>query len=125
MKRVLAILLVLVMITAACTDKAGEVSTTVPVGTTTSSTLPSTTATTEAPPAVSISSMIPGSPGAFAPFELIPLVGDGSAYPGPALPATLEGVLKPDSVTLDPEVAATLLAQGFVVVPDGYRQFQH
>jgi hypothetical protein len=125
MKRVLTLLLVLVMITVACTDKAEEASTTVPVGTTTASTLPSTTATTEAPPAVSISSVIPGSPGAFAPFELIPLVGDGSAYPGPALPATLEGVLKPDSVTLDPEVAATLLAQGFVVVPDGYRQFQH
>ena len=128
MKQVLAMLMVLVMITAACTDKAEETSTTSPVGTTTTSTLPSTittTATTEAPPEVSISSMIPGSPGAFAPFELIPLMGDGSAYPGPTLPATTAGVLKPEWLTLDPEVVETLLAQGFVVVPDGYRQFQH
>ncbi len=50
---------------------------------------------------------------------------DGSTYPGPALPKTLEDVVKPEWLLIDPDVASTLLAQGFVVTPDGYRQFQH
>jgi len=69
--------------------------------------------------------MVPGSPGAFASFEIVPLLEDGSVYPGPSLPSSIEGVLKPGWLTPEPEVAATLLTQGFVVIPDGYRQFQH
>ena len=69
--------------------------------------------------------MAPGSPAAFAPFELVPLLGDDAIYPGPGLPETLEDVVKPDWLLIDPDVASTLLKQGFVVAPDGYRQFQH
>jgi hypothetical protein len=126
MKRVIIVLVVLTMIAAACTEKADETTATPPpttAPTTTSGS--SSTTTTEAPPVGITSGLVPGSPGAFAPFELIPLLDEESAYPGPALPTTLEGVLKPEWLNLEPEVAATLLAQGFVVVPDGYRQFQH
>ncbi|MDH3261724.1 MAG: DUF3160 domain-containing protein [Acidimicrobiia bacterium] len=124
MKRVLIVLIVLAMITAACTDKADETTTT--GSATTSTTLgPSTTTTVEARPPAVVSDMVPGSPGAFASFDLIPLLDDGSVYPGPSLPETIDAVLKPEWLTLAPDVAAALLAQGFVIVPDGYRQFQH
>ena len=127
MKRVFIVLLVLAMVTAACTEKGGETSTSSSTATpsTTSPVLPSTTAPTDAPPTVLTSGMLPGSPGAFAPFALVPLLGDVPTYPGPGLPDSLGGVLKPDWLTLEPQVAATLLEQGFVVAPDGYRQFQH
>ena len=130
MKRVLSILLVLAMITAACTEKAAETTTTPPATPTTATTStavtgPQTTTTTQAQPSVVLSGSVPGTPGAFASFEIVPLIDDGSVYPGPARPSSIEGVLKPEWLTLDPEVAAALLAQGFVVVPDGYKQFQH
>ena len=126
MKRVLVFLLVMAMVAAACTDKDGDTtssSSPEPISPTSSVEPPTTP--TDAPPTVFAGGMLPGSPGAFAPFELVPLVGDLPAYPGPGLPTSLEGVLKPEWLTLDPEVAETLLAQGFVVAPDGYRQFQH
>jgi hypothetical protein len=69
--------------------------------------------------------MLPGSPGAFATFELVPLLGDGDVYRGPPLPDTLDGVVTPGGLAIEPDMAATLLEQGFVVVPAEYRQFQH
>ena len=126
MKRVLIVLVILAVSAAACTEKADETTTTPPLTTAPTTTSgSSSTTTTEAPPVGITSGLVPGSPGAFAPFELVPLRDEESAYPGPALPAGLDGVLKPEWLTLEPEVAAALLAQGFVVVPDGYRQFQH
>lgn len=125
MKRVLVVLLVLAVVAAACTEKGGEttVSSLPEPLSTTSAVAPSTTTSPGDPPTAA--GMLPGSPGAFAPFELFPLLDDLPVYPGPALPASLEGVLKPGWLTLEPDVAATLLSQGFVVAPDGYRQFQH
>ena len=127
MRRVFVVLMALAMITAACTDEADETTTTSSTTPSTSltTTRPAATTTTQVPPTPIASGLVPGSPGAFASFEIVPLLGDGSTYPGPSLPATIGGVLKPEGLTLEPEVAATLLAQGFVVVPDGYRQFQH
>jgi hypothetical protein len=128
MKRAFVILMVLAMITAACTEKAEETTTTLPAGaTTTATTGPEspTTSTTQAQPTVAISGSAPGAPGAFASFEIVPLIDDGSVYQGPSRPSSIEGVLKPGWLTIEPEVAAALLAQGFVVVPDGYKQFQH
>ena len=133
MKRVLVVAMALAMVAAACTDKAVETTTTPHTTTTPPTTAPTstttavspTTTTTGAPPEAIGSHMVPGSPGAFASFEIVPLLEDGSVYPGPSLPSSIEGVLKPGWLTLEPEVAATLLTQGFVVIPDGYRQFQH
>ena len=127
MKRVFVVLMVLAMITAACTQKVEETTTLPPVPTTatTTSPEPETTTTTGAQGSPVVSGLVPGSPGAFAPFEIVPLIGDASTYPGLSLPSSIEGVLKPEWLTLEPEVAASLLAQGFVVVPDGYKQFQH
>jgi hypothetical protein len=131
-KRILVVLIVLAMVTAACTNKADETTTTLslttstnPVSSTTTTGPQTTTTTTEAPPSAVLSGLAPGSPGPFASFEIVPLLGDESTYSGPSLPTAIDGVLKPEWLTLEPEVAATLLAQGFVVVPDGFRQFQH
>ena len=131
MKRVFITLMVLAMITAACTEKAEETTTTLPAAPTTTATTSTTspesptTTTTQAQPTVVTPGSVPGAPGAFAAFEIVPLIDGGFAYPGPTRPSSIDGVLKPDWLTLDDEVAAALLAQGFVVVPDGYKQFQH
>lgn len=131
MKQIFVVLMVFAMIVASCTDKTQETSTTPSTtqstsrSSSTTGTLPPTTTIAEGPPLDSVTGMVPGSPGAFASLPIVPLIEDGPAYPGPSLPATIDGVLKPDWLTLEPEISTTLLAQGFVVVPDGYRQFQH
>jgi hypothetical protein len=63
----------------------------------------------------------------FGEYELVPLLGDETAYAGPATPDSLEGVTMTEQVEglLTPEARAKLEGQGFVVVPEEFRLFHH
>ncbi len=119
-RRYLVVMLVLAMAAGACTRGEAEPTTTTVPTTTTTPAVTTTTVQTEALPAGFRPRPLP----AFAFFEEIPLL-EGGSYPGPGLPDSLAGVLKPVWLTIEPAAAATLLQNGFVVVPADYRQFQH
>ena len=63
----------------------------------------------------------------FAPYELVPLLGDETPYAGPATPTSLDGVAMTEQVDglLTPEARAKLAEQGFVIVPEEFRLFHH
>lgn len=122
MRRWLAALVVLALIAAACTET-GETTTSQGEVTSTTGPIDATTTTIVAPSPVA--GLQPRSVGAFASFELIPLLLDDPPYPGPATPSSIEGIYMPPSAQfdLDPAAVDTLESQGFVVVPGSARLF--
>lgn len=129
MRRILALLVSLAMLTAACGRQAEPTTTTAPPSTTTSpaptttTTAPATTTTTAAGGDAEGPTMQPRLVEAFAPFEAIPLIVDSPPYAGPPTPTSIDGVFIAPSrlFELDEAAIATLESQGFVVIPGDNR----
>ncbi len=135
MRRCAVIGLVAALIAAACsssatdaTAEAGdaattEIETTQPTTSTTSTTIVETT--TMADDVVVLTDGQPRTVEAFADFEAVPLR-SGGTYAGPATPRTLDDILIAyvlRDALVDPSVATTLAANGFVIVPGYHRLF--
>ncbi len=137
MKRLLSVVAVLALIAAACTGDGGAspTSTTLPPTTSTTTaattTAPATTTTTTSPPVTSTTVpadwAIPASLqlGTFGSYRAVPLA-ISSTYPGPPLPASLDGVLVAESLAryIDMSgVREALLNHGFVIIPEENKHF--
>lgn len=124
MRRWLAALTALALITAACvgTD-AGE--TTTEPSAETSTTAPSSSTSEPTTVIPSASGLQPRVVDAFAEFDGIPLVLDDPPYQGPSTPGSIQGIYLPASFQfdLDPAAIEVLEDQGFVVVPGDSRLF--
>lgn len=131
MKRWAAIFMVAAMFAGACSSTSSDSTTTSPatsMATTTTTQGTSTTrapTTSEPPSPVSLTGARPRAVEAFAEFTAIPLLETGS-YDGPSTPTRLDEVLVAAALRAeleDPAVAATLAANGFVIVPGFGRLF--
>ncbi len=110
--------------TSGTTTTQAQPSTTAAMVTTTMVT-PTTTTTTLAE-ALSLQTAQPRRVDPFAEFTAVPLLDDSVAYAGPATPTTLDDVLVAGALRpalQEPGVAATLAANGFVIVPGFDRLF--
>jgi hypothetical protein len=128
MKRLWIFGVAFALLAAACTSSSEDTTTTssLPPTTATTSTtapattstapLPTTTTTATQPPVDAELARRPAVLDPFAAFAELPLLTTGQ-YAGPDQPASLAGVLVPASIILEPETAATLARQGFVIVP--------
>lgn len=113
--RRIGVLLALAMLVGACTPDSGDTTTTA----TTTTTAPASTTTTAATTTTLARDVVIRVPelGPFAPVEPVPLLLTGSPYPGPAHPASLDGVIRQPGTIRSEEAAAALVEHGFVVVP--------
>ena len=70
---------------------------------------------------------LPSLDSGFGTYQLVPLLGDGTIYAGPATPTSIDQVMLTDQVDglLSPEARAKLAEQGFVIVPEEFRLFHH
>ncbi len=123
MRRLLCALLACGLIASACSTSTDE--------TTTSTQPPPTTGPTTTVPRTSTTSTtmrstIGRATGAFAAFEIEPLLDDSIPYAGPPTPTSLDDVLVAPALydeVNDPDLLGTLSTNGFVVVPGTTRLF--
>ncbi|MBI4933750.1 MAG: DUF3160 domain-containing protein, partial [Actinobacteria bacterium] len=107
----------------ACSDDSDSLPTSTPVATSTTTAASSTTATVDSTtttvPAASGRAGAPRLLSAFAPYNDIPLLDGSTPYAGPATPTSLDDVqildLLSEQLASEPELAAALEAQGFVI----------
>lgn len=121
-RRSILLLSVFAMVAAACTSKGEETAS--PSSSPSPSVTSSPTSTTSPPAGVLT---FPTSAVLFADLADVPLFGENApAYAGPATPSSLDGVRIASSVAnllKDPAVKASLLQNGFVVIPSDFRLF--
>jgi hypothetical protein len=120
-RRSILLLSVFAMVAAACTSKGEE--TVSPSASPSPSVTSSPTSTTSPVEVLTF----PTSAVLFADLADVPLYGENApAYAGPATPTSLDGVQIASSVAnllKDPAVKASLLQNGFVVIPSDFRLF--
>jgi hypothetical protein len=107
--RIMIVLVGLALVLPACTSGSS----------TTTTSLPPTSAPTSASPTAQPTGGVPVSLFGFGTLPAVPLLGDTPAYAGPATPHNLTAVRIPKSLLpeLTPQVRALLTRSGFVIVP--------